>query len=198
MRNALQYDFNGGAGANAPTHRLVVVLIPSETSVTIDITSGRPTAEVDGIKAVLSARRNCDRQDRRQGFDDGARRRRRSRFGAAFCPAARAPRRRRPRHPDGRRGHPQPAGVVFRRRHLKPVGYHHGRRQSCGCRRLCRAPRSGAAGGAGVRTGRRPRQRARQCHHQGVSRRSQRSVRAGAAGRRRCQPPIRHVWSRRR
>ena len=52
MRNALQYDFNGGAGANAPTHRLVVVLIPSETSVAIDITSGRPTAEVDGIKAV--------------------------------------------------------------------------------------------------------------------------------------------------
>jgi LPS-assembly lipoprotein len=52
MRNALQYDFNGGAGANAPTHRLVVFLIPSETSVAIDITSGRPTAEVDGIKAV--------------------------------------------------------------------------------------------------------------------------------------------------
>jgi LPS-assembly lipoprotein len=51
MRNALQYDFNGAAGANAPTHRLVVVLIPSETSVAIDITSGRPTAEVDGIRA---------------------------------------------------------------------------------------------------------------------------------------------------
>src|SRR5665213_206520 len=51
MRNALQYDFNGGAGANAPTHRLVVILAPSATSVNIDITSGRPTAEVDGVIA---------------------------------------------------------------------------------------------------------------------------------------------------
>src|SRR5580704_3991503 len=51
MRNALQYDFNGAAGANAPTHRLIVLLAPTETSVTVDITSGRPTAEVDGIRA---------------------------------------------------------------------------------------------------------------------------------------------------
>jgi len=53
MRNALQYDFNGGAGANAPTHRLVVILSPSAASVNIDITSGRPTAEVDGVVALF-------------------------------------------------------------------------------------------------------------------------------------------------
>jgi LPS-assembly lipoprotein len=51
MHNALQYDFNGGAGANAPTHRLEVIIGTTQTSVIIDLASGRPTAEVDGVTA---------------------------------------------------------------------------------------------------------------------------------------------------
>jgi len=49
MRNALQYDFNGGAGANAPTHRLTMTVAPTSLSVIVDVASGRPTAEVDGV-----------------------------------------------------------------------------------------------------------------------------------------------------
>jgi LPS-assembly lipoprotein len=49
MRNALQYDFNGGAGANAPTHRLTMTVAPTSLTVIVDVTSGRPSAEVDGV-----------------------------------------------------------------------------------------------------------------------------------------------------
>ena len=49
MRNALQYDFNGGAGANAPTHRLTMTITPTSLTVIVDVASGRPTAEVDGV-----------------------------------------------------------------------------------------------------------------------------------------------------
>jgi LPS-assembly lipoprotein len=52
MRNALQFDLNGGAGTSAPTHRLLIALGETQTTVMIDITSGRPTAQVDGIRAV--------------------------------------------------------------------------------------------------------------------------------------------------
>ncbi len=51
MRNDLQFDFNGGAGANAPTHRLNVVVSSSQTTVIVDATSGRPTAQIDGVTA---------------------------------------------------------------------------------------------------------------------------------------------------
>jgi len=51
MHNALQYDLNGAAGANAPTHRLVVVLQASQLTVIVDVASGRPTEQVDGITA---------------------------------------------------------------------------------------------------------------------------------------------------
>jgi LPS-assembly lipoprotein len=51
MRNALQYDFNGGAGAHAPTHRLEMTLSASQATVIIDITTGRPTAQVNGVTA---------------------------------------------------------------------------------------------------------------------------------------------------
>jgi LPS-assembly lipoprotein len=52
MRNALQYDFNGAAGAVAPTHRLEVVLTPIDVSVAIDPVSGRPTEEIGGVTAT--------------------------------------------------------------------------------------------------------------------------------------------------
>jgi LPS-assembly lipoprotein len=51
MRNTLQYDFNGGAGANAPTHRLEVTIGSTQISVIVDAVSGRATAEVDGVTA---------------------------------------------------------------------------------------------------------------------------------------------------
>ena len=51
MRNALQYDLNGGAGPNAPTHRLTMTVAPTNITVIVDVASGRPTAEVDGVTA---------------------------------------------------------------------------------------------------------------------------------------------------
>jgi LPS-assembly lipoprotein len=51
LRNSLNYDFNGGAGANAPTHRLVVNIGASTMTVIVDITSGRPDAQVDVVNA---------------------------------------------------------------------------------------------------------------------------------------------------
>jgi LPS-assembly lipoprotein len=51
MRNALQFDLNGAAGASAPTHRLEVTLGVTASTVIIDPVSGRPTAQVDGVTA---------------------------------------------------------------------------------------------------------------------------------------------------
>jgi len=51
MHNALQFDFNGGAGANAPTHRLNVTVQGTNMTVIVDPTSGRPTAQVGGVTA---------------------------------------------------------------------------------------------------------------------------------------------------
>ena len=52
VRNALQYDMNGGAGAVAPTYRLTATVAAGQTTVMIDITSGRPTAQVDGVRVI--------------------------------------------------------------------------------------------------------------------------------------------------
>jgi len=51
MRNALQFDLNGGAGANAPTHRLVVNVGTTQMTVIVDLTSGRPDTQVDAVSA---------------------------------------------------------------------------------------------------------------------------------------------------
>jgi LPS-assembly lipoprotein len=51
MRNTLQYDLNGGAGATAPTHRLVFQVAPTGVTFMIDITTGRPTAQIGGVTA---------------------------------------------------------------------------------------------------------------------------------------------------
>jgi LPS-assembly lipoprotein len=51
MHNTLQYDLNGGAGATAPTHRLVISVGATGISFIIDITTGRPTAQIGGISA---------------------------------------------------------------------------------------------------------------------------------------------------
>jgi LPS-assembly lipoprotein len=52
MHNALQYELNGGAGATAPTHRLVVSVGAPGISFLIDITTGRPTAQIGGVSAT--------------------------------------------------------------------------------------------------------------------------------------------------
>ena len=49
MRNSLQYAFNGGAGANAPTYTLKVTVATTQLSVIVDNTSGRPDAQVDAV-----------------------------------------------------------------------------------------------------------------------------------------------------
>jgi len=51
MRNALQYDLNGNGGAIAPTHQLKVTVGTQGVAVIIDVQSGRPTAEVEGVIA---------------------------------------------------------------------------------------------------------------------------------------------------
>jgi LPS-assembly lipoprotein len=51
MHNTLQFDLNGGAGATAPTHRLVVAVGAIGISFMIDITTGRPTAQIGGVSA---------------------------------------------------------------------------------------------------------------------------------------------------
>jgi len=51
LHNALQYDLNGAAGANAPTHRLIVRVGTTQITVTIDHNSGRPSAQIDAVVA---------------------------------------------------------------------------------------------------------------------------------------------------
>ena len=50
IRNALQFDLNGAAGAIAPTHRLDVT--PTGVTVSIDPVTGRPQEEIGGVNAT--------------------------------------------------------------------------------------------------------------------------------------------------
>ncbi len=52
LRNALQFDLNGSAGATAPTHQLKVTVEPIDITVTIDPVSGRPTEEIGGVRVT--------------------------------------------------------------------------------------------------------------------------------------------------
>lgn len=54
LHNALQYDLNGGAGAKAPLYRLNVGVSTSQLTIIVDITSGRPNAQVDSVNASFS------------------------------------------------------------------------------------------------------------------------------------------------
>jgi len=54
LQNALKFDFSGGAGSSAPTHRLEVVIATTQMSVIVDITSGRANAQVDSVLANFS------------------------------------------------------------------------------------------------------------------------------------------------
>ena len=52
IRNALQFDLNGAAGAIAPTHRLDVTVTPTGVTVSIDPVTGRPQEEIGGVNAT--------------------------------------------------------------------------------------------------------------------------------------------------
>jgi LPS-assembly lipoprotein len=52
VRNALQFDLNGAAGASAPTHRLDVTVSPVNVSVSIDPVTGRPQEEIGGLNST--------------------------------------------------------------------------------------------------------------------------------------------------
>ena len=54
VRNALVFDFNGGQSPGSPTHRLVITLASSRSTVIVDVTSGRPDAQVEGINATFT------------------------------------------------------------------------------------------------------------------------------------------------
>ena len=51
LRNSLQYGLNGAAGANAPTYTLKVNVGVAGLSVIVDVTSGRPDAQLDAVIA---------------------------------------------------------------------------------------------------------------------------------------------------
>lgn len=54
LRNALLYNFNGGGNPIAPTYRLEVNIKTTTTSVIIDLTSGRPETQFEGLNASFS------------------------------------------------------------------------------------------------------------------------------------------------
>jgi LPS-assembly lipoprotein len=52
LRNALQFDLNGAAGARSPIHELKVTVAATDITVTIDPVSGRPTEEIGAVRAT--------------------------------------------------------------------------------------------------------------------------------------------------
>jgi len=54
LRNALLFDFTGGAGSMAPTHQLTIRLASQRASVIVDLTSARPDLENYGLDASYS------------------------------------------------------------------------------------------------------------------------------------------------
>jgi LPS-assembly lipoprotein len=54
LRNSLQYALNGGAGPNAPTYTLRLSIATTQLSIIVDVTSGRPDAQVDAVIASYS------------------------------------------------------------------------------------------------------------------------------------------------
>jgi len=54
LRNALLYNFNGGGNPIAPTYQLKVAIGTTTTSVIIDLTSGRPETQFEGLNAYFS------------------------------------------------------------------------------------------------------------------------------------------------
>ena len=116
VHNALQFDLTGGAGTNAPTHRLDLTVSAGRLYRDRRSVQRPPDGASRRRPGDLSARGNRHRQNRVARYHIRQCRLRRARLGTALRRTARAARCRRPRRADGRRHDPQPAGVVFRRR----------------------------------------------------------------------------------
>lgn len=54
LQNALKFDLTGGSGTIAPTHRLNTYVTTTQTSVIVDVTSGRSNAMVDSVLVNFS------------------------------------------------------------------------------------------------------------------------------------------------
>ncbi|MGA3310733.1 MAG: hypothetical protein ABSD08_19285 [Xanthobacteraceae bacterium] len=54
LRNALLYNFNGGGNPISPTYRLQVSISTTTNSVIIDLTSGRPETQFEGLNASFT------------------------------------------------------------------------------------------------------------------------------------------------
>jgi LPS-assembly lipoprotein len=54
VRNPLVFGLSGEQSPGTPTHRLVITLSASRTTVIVDVTSGRPDAQVEGINATFT------------------------------------------------------------------------------------------------------------------------------------------------
>ena len=119
LRNSLQYGLNGAAGANAPTYTLKVGVGVTNLSIIVDITSGRPDAQVASVIANYQLIEIATGKVVLSEFDLCPCRLRHSGRGATLRQAARGARCRRPRHRGRLRRHQEPAGVVLRRRHLE-------------------------------------------------------------------------------
>jgi LPS-assembly lipoprotein len=53
MRNTLNYEFNGGAGPNAPIYTLKVQVSTGVMTIIVDVSSGRPDTQVDQVGATF-------------------------------------------------------------------------------------------------------------------------------------------------
>lgn len=54
LRNSLMFDLNNGAAPVAPTHRLTITLNAAATTVIVDVASGRPETQVEGVNASFT------------------------------------------------------------------------------------------------------------------------------------------------
>lgn len=54
LRNSLMYDLSGSAAPAAPTHTLDIAISSSITTVIVDVASGRPDTQVEGVNATFT------------------------------------------------------------------------------------------------------------------------------------------------
>ena len=128
IRNALAFKLYGSATGMPPTHRLVIRFSTSRSSLMVDPNTALPSSENYGIDAQYNLIEIATNKSVMTGTTF-------SRVSydipgsyAALRPRPRLPRRRGSRRPGDRGQYPDPAGVVLRRRHLKPC--HSGARVS--------------------------------------------------------------------
>ena len=120
LRNGLLFNFTGGSSAAPPTHKLVVRMTTTRTSAIVDLTTARPDIENYGIDVTYELREIATDKRVLAATHLRAGVLRHPGPGAALRPHPRTARRREPRHETDRREHQPAAGLVLRRRHLRP------------------------------------------------------------------------------